>query len=70
MFLTISEHSSDHLLKALLNQAKETLNDMLDFWQPEDSSQNPVDTAKLEAKLKEMLEPKSESLENDMHMIL
>lgn len=43
---------------------------MLDFWQPEDSSQNPVDTAKLEAKLKEMLEPKSESLENDMHMIL
>lgn len=59
VFLTISEHSPDHLLKALLNQAKETLGEMQSFWEPADSSQQPLDTVDLERRLKEMLEPRS-----------
>lgn len=44
-----------------MNQAKEALTDLTDFWQPEDISQQPIDTAKLERTVEDMLQPRSES---------
>lgn len=42
-----------------MNQAKEALSEMQNFWDPEDISQQPIDTHKLEKTLAGMLQPRS-----------